>query len=116
MLRDQRISVLMNVKFQKMEGVSRLENIVFTKNTKDSKANEANTDFFLRPDVVIAENGIGDPKYDLSKLLTASPTSETNDPPIPIGFDHNGIPSSNIKFSLNYNNLYSPIYAAGSCT
>lgn len=39
-------------------------------------------DYFLNPDVVICENGLGDPKYELKTMLTADPTSETGDPPL----------------------------------
>ena len=73
-------------------------------------------EYFLRPDIVIAENGIGQPKYDLKSLLAPAHNAEAGEPPLKLGFDSAGIPASDIKFSLHYNDLFSPILAAGACT
>ena len=64
----------------------------------------------------MAENGVGAPKLNIKKLFAPGRNSEDGDPPISVGIDNNGIPSSDIRFSLNYNNIHSPIFAAGSCT
>lgn len=115
-MREKRISVLMHSKIKKLEGVSRLESLIFVKDSKTETKDERDIDYYIRPDVVIAENGLGEPKYKLANMLTPSSNSETGEPPISIGIDHRGIPSSNIKFSLHYNDIHSPIFAAGSCT
>jgi hypothetical protein len=70
----------------------------------------------VRPDIVIAENGVGQPKYDLKNLLAPGTNAESGEPPLKLGFDATGIPASDVKFSLHYNDLFSPILAAGSCT
>ena len=33
---------------------------------------ERNVEYFIKPDIVIVENGLGQPKYDLRSLLTPS--------------------------------------------
>lgn len=70
----------------------------------------------MRPDVIIAENGVGQPKYSLKDLLAPATNAEAGEPPIKVGIDATGCPSSDVKFSLHYNDLFSPILAAGSCT
>lgn len=65
---------------------------------------------------MIAENGVGAPKMDLESLLTPDINAENNEPPLVVGMDSKGIPSSDIKFSLHYNDIHSPIFAAGSST
>lgn len=115
MLREKRISVLMNHDITNMTGLNKLEEIYFKKPSNDPK--EKNVEYFLRPDVVIAENGIGQPRYDLKKLLAPGEHVEHGEPPIQIGIDSQGIPGADIRFSLHYNDLFSPILAAGSaCT
>ena len=114
MLREKRISVLMNVNLKKIEGINKVEQLIFNKQTQNYK--DRNTDFFLRPDIIIAENGLGEPKYSLREVMAASITSDQGDMAMDIGMDHKGLPSSNIRFSLHYNDIHSPIFAAGSCT
>lgn len=59
---------------------------------------------------------MGVPKYEIKSLLTAGKDSEHGEPPIKLGIDAKGVPASDVKFSLHYNDLFSPIFAAGSCT
>jgi len=108
-----RISVMMKTQITRMDGLNRLEAIYFKKDSKDKS--EKNVEYFLRPDVVIAENGVGGPKYDLRSKLTPAENAENGEPPLKLGIDDQGIPGCDIKFSLHYNDLFSPILAAGSC-
>jgi hypothetical protein len=59
------------------------------------------TEYFVCPDVVIAENGIGKPKLDISTLIEQKENSTVNK----VGLDNAGVPASNIRFSLFYNNI-----------
>lgn len=77
---------------------------------------EKDTEYFVKPDIVIAENGVGTPKLNLKKLLTPGVHEDQDTPPMQVGIDAFGIPSSDIRFSLHYNDIHSPILAAGSCT
>lgn len=101
----------------RLKGLNKLESIHF-KNEEDTKpeklfSKEGITELFIKPDVVIAENGIGQPKLDLKQLIDQKEDGSLSR----IGIDRqNGIPASNIRFSLLYNDIQSPIYAAGSCT
>jgi hypothetical protein len=60
MMRDKRISVIMDARISKIEGVNKIESVIFTKNEKNES--ERNVEFYIRPDIVIAENGVGSPK------------------------------------------------------
>ena len=42
--------------------------------------------------------------------------AESGEPPLKLGFTSENIPASDMRFSLHYNDLFSPILAAGSCT
>ena len=67
--------------------------------------------------MVIAENGVGEPKINLKSVIkTRYDGGDEGEPPIQIGLDPTGVPASDIKFSLHYNDIHSPIFAAGSCT
>jgi hypothetical protein len=80
MLKDKRISVMIDVKITKLQGITKLDSIFFEK--KVSKRDEKDVEYFLNPDIVIAENGVGSPKYNLQSLLTAGKISENGEPPI----------------------------------
>jgi hypothetical protein len=67
----------------------------------------------LKPDVVIAENGIAEPKFQLKDLIENKEDGSLNR--ISIGYNDD-IPGSNLRFSLLHNDIMSPMYAAGSCT
>lgn len=110
MLRDKRVSVIMNAKIAKIEGMNKIDTIYFS---KEQGQQDRNVEYYIRPDVVIAENGIGSPKLELQKLLQKA---DDDVGPLQLGIDPNGVPASDIKFSLHYNDLHSPIFAAGSCS
>lgn len=114
MFKEKRISVIMKADILKMQGYDKLDYIYFKK--PDQKDQDKNVEFFIKPDVVIAENGLGYPKFELLPLLTPSAQSEAGEPPLKVGVDSQGVPASDIKFSLHYNDNHSPIFAAGSCT
>lgn len=120
MLKDQRISVRMKSEITKIQGMNKVDAIFFKEqNTDDKKQYDdegKEIEYFIRPDIVIAENGLGQPKHDLRALLAPGTTAENGEPPLKLGIDPMGIPASDIKFSLHYNDLFSPILAAGSCT
>lgn len=102
-----------NTEITKLHGMNKIEAIYFKLDTENAK--DKNVEYFVRPDVVIAENGVGQPKYELSKLLAPATNAEAGEPPLKLGINAEGIPACDIKFSLHYNDLFSPILAAGSC-
>lgn len=57
MLREQRISVKMKTDITRIQGLNKIEAIYFNKETENP--NEKKVEFFVRPDIVIAENGVG---------------------------------------------------------
>ena len=59
---------------------------------------KGSTDFFLKPDMVIVEDGVGKPKLDLKKLTGQAEggTKVLEN----FTFANTGIPISNIRFSL----------------
>jgi len=71
--KDKRISVIMECQIIRMKGETKLEAIHFKKEgdlSIDKLINgESGTEFFIKPDVVIAENGLGKPKIDINKLI-----------------------------------------------
>lgn len=83
---------------------------------KNQPEEDKNVEYFLKPDIVIAENGIGAPKKDLRKILAPATNAEAGEPPLKIAIDPTGVPASDTKFSLHYNDIHTPIFAAGSCT
>ena len=104
----------MKTEITRLKGNDKIEMIQFKKfNPKDS---EKNVEFFLKPDIVIAENGLGAPKRDLKMLLAPATNAEAGEPPISVAIDERGVPASDVKFSLHYNDIHTPIFAAGSCT
>ena len=109
-----RITVLMKAQITKIQGLNKVEGIYFQKTNEDLK--DKNIEYFVRPDLIIAENGVGLPKYSIKSLLAPATNAEAGEPPIKLGIDAEGIPSSDLKFSLHYNDLFSPILAAGNCT
>lgn len=102
--------------------MNKVDSIAFKRNSEEEEkktgkqAADKNVEYFVRPDIVIAENGIGAPKYDIRTLLAPGHHAENGEPPLKLGIDPIGIPASDMKFSLHYNDLFSPILAAGSCT
>jgi hypothetical protein len=63
MLKEKRISVLMKTEITKIQGMNKVEYLYFKKDGQNEK--EKNVEYFLKPDVIIAENGVGAPKVDI---------------------------------------------------
>jgi hypothetical protein len=88
MLREQRITVMMKSEITKIQGMNKIDSLHFKRNSENEEkvtgkvATDKNVEYFVRPDVVIAENGIGAPKYDIRMLLTPGSDSENGEPPI----------------------------------
>lgn len=123
LMREKRITIMMKTEITRIQGMNKVDSIYFKRNPENDEkaslnknANDMNVEYFVRPDIVIAENGIGAPKYDVRKLLTAGADAENGEPPLKVGVDPLGIPATDLKFSLHYNDLFSPILAAGSCS
>ena len=73
MMREQRISVVMNCTFTKTEGDYRMDKLWFKK-AEDLAAEEhsvssTSKEYFVSPDVVIVEDGVGQPKISLKDLV-----------------------------------------------
>ena len=73
LMREKRISVLMDCKISKFKGINNLEAIYFKK-TKELDyekivSGRDEPEYFIKPDVVIAENGLGSAKIDINKLI-----------------------------------------------
>jgi len=117
MMKEKRISVIMNCQIKKMQGETKLEKIMFRKEEdldEDKEYSEEGvTDYFLTPDVVIVEDGLGDPKMDIMDLVERQEAGNLDN----IGIDEaSRMPAANIRFGLQHNDIASPILAAGSCT
>lgn len=72
-MKEKRISVLMDCKISQFKGINNLEAIYFKK-TKELDyekivSGQDEPEYFIKPDVVIAENGLGAPKVDINKLI-----------------------------------------------
>lgn len=110
-----RISVVMNCEINSIKGEHKIESIHFVKDedkSVDKKFSSTGVaEYFIKPDVVIAENGVGANKEKLSDIIEGSGTNVSR-----VGLDFQGEPACNKRFSLIYNDVQSPIYAAGSCT
>lgn len=73
---------------------------------------EGITEYFLKPDMVIVENGLGMGKVNIRPLIDPKDEGQINH----VGLDHRtGLPASNVRFSLLYNDIHSCFYSAGSC-
>ena len=68
MLKEMRISVLMNANITKMVGLNEVDGIYFTQHDY-ANPKDKNIEYYIKPDVIIAENGLGEPKYNLSTML-----------------------------------------------
>ena len=92
MMREQRISVMSKSEITKINGMNKIDAIYFKRNIEDDQkkglvATDKNVEYFVRPDVVIAENGLGAPKYDLRKVLAPATYAENGEPPLKLGID-----------------------------
>jgi len=63
----------MDCEITQLKGLNRLESIHFKtqENTKPEKlySKEGITELFIKPDLVIAENGLGLPKVDINEII-----------------------------------------------
>lgn len=116
MLKAMRISVIMNCKIAALKGMNKLEAIHFTKDEPMKDGNQTKVEYFIKPDIVIAENGVGTPKCNLKQLLVNGCGDESGEIPMDLGIDQTGLPASDVRFSLHYNDIASTIFAAGSAT
>jgi hypothetical protein len=73
LMREKRISTIMGATITEMKGMNKLDAIYFKKahqSTEEHMISGApSTEFVLKPDVVIAENGLDLPKINLEGLI-----------------------------------------------
>jgi len=97
-------------------GDSSIEKIIFRKKEEQNPLLEFSeqgvTDHFVKPDLIIAENGIVDPQVNFDDIVETV-GQETADK---LGVASDGIPAANIRFSLYWNDIQSPMLACGSAT
>jgi len=117
LMKAKRISILKDCQITKMDGENKLETIHFrdAKNQAKTKmfTSEGIVEYTINPDMVIVENGLGPPKVELGKCINNKDAGALQR--IALDFT-NGMPSSNIRFSLLHNDTASCLYAAGSTT
>lgn len=72
-MKDQRISVIMDKTIQDIKGETKIESISFIDREKaENPGNmfkEGITEYFIKPDMVIVENGLGSGKVDIKPLI-----------------------------------------------
>lgn len=116
LLAEKRISVLMDVELTGVNGDTTMESIYFKKaedrSVEKLYSKEGVMEYFIHPDVVIVENGVGAPKLDLNGLIENGESGSLDC----IKVDSKGLPYSNMRFSLLPNDHASPINAVGSAT
>jgi len=95
-----------------MQGTNNLETILFNKEEDHAGDKVPDTEYFVKPDLVIVENGVGRPKQELIKMVGQQ--DEGSQKKVSIGM-FNYIPHTNTRFSLIHNDIHSPIYAVGNC-
>lgn len=63
----------MNSQISEFEGETRIEKIKFKKsedrNPEKELSSEGITEYFVKPDLIIVENGVGKPKVDISTII-----------------------------------------------
>lgn len=110
--KKERINFSPNCRIMNMVGDNDLEAVYFNREEDFANEKTPEVDYFLKPDVVIVENGIGRPRKELMKMVGYQNEGSEDK----IHFSHSSLfPNSNIRFSLIHNNIESPIYAVGSC-
>jgi len=87
-----------------------LEAIYFNKENTYGKGHPVSTDYFIKPDMVICENGIGRPRCEL--LSYVGYQDKGSEQKVSLGNEH--IPHANTRFALIHNDIHSPILAVGS--
>ena len=115
MMKQKRISVITNCDL-KLKGDTKLDTIYFTRSEDKSPeklySKEGAIEYFISPDVVICENGVGPVKMDINKLIVNSEQGQVNR----IAVDESGLPYCNMRFSLLHNDHASSIFGVGSAT
>lgn len=118
MMRKEGITVIPDTKIQHIKGDYKIDSIHFSRNNSGDKNSYKvqnpmdTTDYFIKPDVVIVESGIGPPRNDLKEMIGHEEAGDLNS----FMYTNEGIPISNIRFSMYQNDIMSPILAAGNCT
>ena len=96
MLRSQGISIVDNAKITNLKGDYKIEEIHFRK--LDETASDYNSvNYFIKPDVVIVENGVGATRQDLQQMIGYEEAGVLSS----LTFGNTGIPISNIRFSIS---------------
>jgi hypothetical protein len=93
-----------------MEGDNDLEAIFYNREQDYENDKIPDTDYFVKPDMVICENGISRPKKELLSMVGYQDKGSEKK----ISMNTEQIPTANIRFSLVHNDIYSPILAVGS--
>lgn len=105
LMREQRISVISKAKITEIKGMSEIEGIYFTKANQNTEehyiSGDQTIEYFLKPDVVICENGLGDPKMDLATLIENREINSISR----LAIANDKTPMANIRFSLMHNEL-----------
>lgn len=115
-MRDMRISVLCNTKLKDLKGDHKLEEIIFRKDGEYGDLKDFSDEYYdysIKPDVIIAENGIGKPTIDLRALIDNK--EHGSEEKVSISED-TGLPISNIRFQLIHNEHMTTLFAAGNAT
>lgn len=111
-LSRQRISYIPNAKIVSVEGSNELEQITFNKEEDYGPGRIAKVDYFVKPDMVIVENGIDRPQKELIKMVGSQDSGSAEK----VKMNPEYLPIANLRFSLCHQNISSPIFAAGSAT
>lgn len=102
MMRDQNITVIDECKVSHIIGDYKIDKIHFKRGLSDSEyaekiwSKQGATDYYIRPDMVIVENGVGEPKQDLAALVGNEDEGNLNN----LTFTKLKLPISNVRFSL----------------
>lgn len=110
-LKEQRISYQANVNIARLEGENELETIYFNKEGDYDEGKAITTEYFIKPDMVICDNGVGRPRQELLALVGSQ--DQGSDSKVAVG-GLGRVPHTNTRFSLIHNDIASTIYAVGS--
>ena len=114
-MKEKRISVLMDCKIR-LKGDSKIETIYFKQGEDKSVdklySRDGVTEYFISPDLVIVENGVGPPKLNLNHLIDNGEDGSLTK----LKIDSKGVPYCNMRFGLLHNDHACSVNAVGSCT
>ena len=94
-----------------MDGDNDLETIYFNKEEDYKDGKVPDTDYFVKPDMVICENGVGRPRKELLSMVGFQDGGNLQK----VAMSDTYIPSTNVRFSLLHNDISPTILAVGSC-